>query len=130
MAAFRYPVLVLQAHQGMYTAHLVEDVDGEAVSAMGPTRAKAITQLKDHLRWFHKQNPYFQSLEFLDPKLSYQRVTVRPEYSHAGHNYPCTETIQLQGNPTHDLVVPQNVACNLALAYNQIKIVSLSQHIV
>ena len=96
MAAFRYPVLVLEAHQGMYTAHLVENMDGEAVSAVGPTRAKAISQLKDYLRWFHKQHPYFHGLEFLDPKLSYQRVTVRPEYSHEGHNYPCSETIQLR----------------------------------
>ena len=39
MAAFRYPVLVLEAHQGMYTAHLVENVVGTVGSAIVGLRA-------------------------------------------------------------------------------------------
>ena len=96
MAVIRYPVLVLQAHQGLYTALLVEEVEDQPVCAVGPTRASAVDQIEDYLRWFHKQHPYFEPLELLDPRLHRQQVHVRPEYHQTGRRYPCRETLPLQ----------------------------------
>ena len=97
MAVYRYPVLVLESHQAMYTAQLVEAIDDDNdVSAVGPTRAKTVEQLKDYLAWQHKQQGYLYALEFLEPQLRSQRVTIRPEYTHAEHSYPCSETVGLQ----------------------------------
>jgi len=96
MAVFRYPVLVLQAHQGLYTALLVEELDDQPISAAGSTHAKAVAQVEDYLRWFHKQHPYIEPLEFLEPRLHHQQVHIRPEYHHSGRRYPCRETLRLQ----------------------------------
>ena len=96
MAVFRYPVLVLEAHQGLYTAMVVEEFDNETISAVATTHAKAVAQIKDYLQWFHKQHPYYEPLDFLDARLAYRQIDIRPEYHHSQRSYPCRETLQLR----------------------------------
>lgn len=94
MAVHRYPILVFQAHAGLFTAVLVED--GGDIAGVGPSAADAREQLRDYLEWNLKQRPWFPAPDFFDPSLTTLKVDVRPEYLTDKRPYPVSQTIPLR----------------------------------
>lgn len=94
MAIYRIPILVWQDWEGVFTAAAV-DIEsqhvGTAVSAAG-----AVRQMKGYMQWLYRRNPWMAGPDFLEPKLVYQRVTVRPEYTAAGRVYPAEEPLEIK----------------------------------
>lgn len=94
MAAHRYPILLFQAHAGLFTAVLVED--GGDIAGIGASDADAREQLRDYLEWNLKQRPWLAAPDFLDPSLTTLKVDVRPEYLTDKRPYPVSQTIPLR----------------------------------
>lgn len=94
MAAHRYPILLFQAHAGLFTAVLVED--GGDIAGIGASAADAREQLRDYLEWNLKQRPWLPAPDFLDPSLTTLKVDVRPEYLTDKRPYPVSQTIALR----------------------------------
>ena len=76
MPVFRFPVLVSEDFNGFCTAQAV----GEDVSAFAQTKEAALTEIKEYLQWFYRENWWREPAEFGAATLLEFRVEARPEY--------------------------------------------------
>src|SRR4051794_39385319 len=93
MPAYRFPILRFQDAAGNHTAALVED-NGD-IAAFGATSAEARDRLRDYLEKTYRNFPWFAQPDFDEPRLSFHRVEVRPEYAVTNRPHPCAEPIAL-----------------------------------
>ena len=95
MPSYRFPILVWDHADGRgATACLVEHRTSSA--AVAPTRSAATLQLREMLRWRYRQAPWTRKPSFADPRLTWVRVEVRPEYHFDERTFPCRETVLLR----------------------------------
>jgi len=101
---YNFPILVWEDFAGSFTARLVEyehnlqliyagkvmfDGAESTPTAFGLTKNEAIYQLKEYLSWSYQQHPWQPTPDFLEAKLIYFRVEVRPEYRRQEKIFPC-----------------------------------------
>jgi len=91
-------VLVWQDYHGQYTAAALEWGCRGPLAAFDATRAGALRQLRDSLKWQVKTHDYEPETDFFDAELFYVRVEVRPEYQDpdSRQRCPCEETITVR----------------------------------
>src|SRR5262245_140864 len=94
MAIHRFPILVWEDHEGFFTACPVEsDTD---LAGIDRNPAAAVRQVKAHLEWLYKQEPWTPAPDLQDPVLFHAAVAVRPQYTVDQRVYPCEEPIELR----------------------------------
>ena len=92
---YKFPVLVIEDHGGLFTASLLERDD--STSAIGQTLDKAVLHLKEYLRWEYKESEWLQESDFLEPAVRLIKFQMRPEYREEEDRiYPCQETVPLR----------------------------------
>jgi ATP-dependent Clp protease ATP-binding subunit ClpC len=92
MPTFRYSVLVCRDAAGGASAVAV---DGGA-TGFADTPADARADLRDYLLWFHKKERWRPGPDFRDATLTWQTVTVRPEYRTNDRIYPCETAVAVR----------------------------------
>lgn len=94
-AIYKFPVLVIEDHGGLFTACLLERHDD--TSAVGQNVNEALLHLKEYLRWKYRGRDWLTESDFLEPAVRYIKFQVRPEYREEEDRvYPCQETVSLR----------------------------------
>jgi ATP-dependent Clp protease ATP-binding subunit ClpC len=91
MPTHRYPVLMCRDAAGGWSAVAVDD--GHV--GFGTSAGDAKDDLKNHLRWLAKKQPYRDGPDFQEPELRWFTVPVRPEYSTPQRRHPSENTVPL-----------------------------------
>jgi ATP-dependent Clp protease ATP-binding subunit ClpC len=96
MGIYRIPVLVWKDHEGFISAGPVEDdLSQHTLVAVDTTKAGALAQIKSWLNRHYKNDSSAFEPDFLDPKLSQIKVSVRPQYKIHDRAFPCDVPIEL-----------------------------------
>jgi ATP-dependent Clp protease ATP-binding subunit ClpC len=93
MPSYRFPILVW-THAAGSTACLVEY--RQDIAALGSTPSDAVSQLKELLQWRVKSGAGVRQPNFVEPKLSWLKAEVRPEYQTDERVYPVSQTVLLR----------------------------------
>ncbi|MEA3067140.1 MAG: ATP-dependent Clp protease ATP-binding subunit ClpC [Sphingomonadales bacterium] len=94
MPSLGYPILLSQSFDGAYTARLVES--DEDLAAVGDTAARAAEQIKDYLNWKRRTEPWMPEPDFLEPRFTFVKVEVRPEYVVEERTFPAEHCITVR----------------------------------
>ncbi|KAF0239831.1 MAG: hypothetical protein FD167_4308, partial [bacterium] len=107
---YRFPILVWEDLAGTFTARLVEyehnvqliyggkvmfDGAERTPTAVGITKDDAIYKLKEYISWSYNEYPWQPMPDFLDAKVIFFRVELRPEYRREEKVFP-VEPISLR----------------------------------
>jgi ATP-dependent Clp protease ATP-binding subunit ClpC len=96
MPIHRFPTIVLQDAQGLYTASPVEELTCDDPSATAATASKALADLKQYLTWLLNEEPWREPSDLVGAELLYFKVPVRTEYRAERHTYPAAEPFKLR----------------------------------
>lgn len=100
---YRFPILVWEDLAGTFTARLVEyehnvqliyggkvmfDGAERTPTAVGITKDDAIYKLKEYISWSYQEYPWQPMPDFLEAKMIFFRVELRPEYRREEKVFP------------------------------------------
>ncbi len=97
MTYYKYPVLVWQDYQGMYTGRFVDqEIGSQMIAATGLTVESVLAELKELIQW--QAAEWHQSIypNFESAQLITFRVEVRPEHQFKNRRFPASETVALR----------------------------------
>ncbi len=94
MPIFRYPVLLIQDHNELWTAMISGDVNLPV--AVDKTARKALGQLREAMTRMIRNDIYVFEPSMSQAELVHVEVSIRPEYTVGHRAYPFTSTIPLK----------------------------------
>jgi ATP-dependent Clp protease ATP-binding subunit ClpC len=110
MSTVRIPVLVWRAHAGLYTACVADQPD---LAAVGDSAAECVSQLKHHLVWLLRNEPWmFPGIDLVEPALTRVPVDVRPEYTIGRQRHP-SERMWLTVPCVHSALAEGLLVCSI-----------------
>jgi len=92
---YRFSVVVWEDYAGGFTGRLL-DARFEEAAVYAASVNDVISQTKEFLDQWYREDPWSGVPEFLEPKVTHVSVRVRPAYREREEMYPCAEQITLK----------------------------------